>query len=71
MKRKKPVLRAEFKWFRYLSETGNDGNGFPSAGPDPCIAGMRRVYGDNANLVMCCRYLFNVDWLTYCRVRDS
>ena len=40
---------------------------FPSAGPRPNVAGMRRIYGENAFLVMCGSYLYNVPESIYQR----
>lgn len=33
---------------------------YPNAGPNPNIAGMRKIYGENAFLVKSGRYLYNV-----------
>ena len=40
---------------------------FPNAGPNPNIAGMRKIYGANAFLIKSGSYLYNVDQNTYTR----
>ena len=42
---------------------------FPSAGPNPCIAGMRDKYwGRNALIIKCGSYAYKVDSETFWRV---
>lgn len=41
---------------------------FPSAGPRANITGMRQKYwGENALIIRCGSYIYNVDWATYSR----
>lgn len=39
---------------------------FPSAGPNPNIAGMKKLFwGMNAKVIKCGQYAYSVDWQTY------
>lgn len=41
---------------------------FPSAGPNPSIKGMRKLYwGDDAYIMKCGNYAYKVDHETFCR----
>lgn len=57
---KRPVIYVKAKYHDELNLSE-----FPSSGKYPNITGMRRIYGEHANLVMCCNYLYNVDAETY------
>lgn len=42
---------------------------FPNAGPRPNVSGMRRIYGENAFLIMCGSYLYNVSERIYLQAK--
>lgn len=43
-------------------------DGFPNAGPNPNITGMRKLYwGDDAYIIKCGCYAYKVDYKTFYR----
>lgn len=44
---------------------------FPSAGPNPSISGMRKIYGKDSFLIKSGSYLYNVDSKTYYTALNS
>lgn len=41
---------------------------FPSAGPNPSISGMKKLFwGMGAKVIKCGQYAYSVDWQTYQR----